>query len=69
LVDYLVFFQISPVCLISFLFLRGGSALVFVSFSKKWLQFRASGPEEVTTSSEEKTVTTFIGTKIPASGK
>jgi hypothetical protein len=69
LVDYLVFFQVSPVCLLSFLFLKGDSSLVFLSFCKKWLQFRASGPEEVTTSSEEKTVTTFIGTKKPASGK
>jgi hypothetical protein len=39
LVVCLVFFPVSPVCLIFFLFWRGDSSLVFVSFCEKWLLF------------------------------
>ncbi len=36
-------------------------------FAKSGYQFRISGPEEVTISSDKKMVTTFIGAKNPAS--
>jgi hypothetical protein len=38
-------------------------------FAKSGYRFRISGPEEVTISSDKKMVTTFIGTKNPASGR